>query len=99
MCPRLLIGLLLGLLIPACASEAEQPAQLPQGDDRVELDPADFTTRIDNPYWPMAPRSRWVYREGRERVVVTVTDLIRTVDGVDARVIHDVVSRRGKQVE
>jgi hypothetical protein len=32
---------------------------LPRGDGRVELDPADLTTRIDNPYWPMTPGSRW----------------------------------------
>jgi hypothetical protein len=28
---------------------------LPQGGDRVDLDPADFTTAIDNPYLPMTP--------------------------------------------
>jgi hypothetical protein len=88
-------------LAAACGADAspEHPAQLPQGDERVTLDPADFTIRIDNPYWPMAPGSRWVYREGRDRVVVTVTDLIRTVDDVDTRVIHDVVTRRGMLVE
>ena len=36
---------------------------LPQGSEAVRLDPADFTTRIDNPYWPMRPGSRWVYEE------------------------------------
>src|SRR3990170_4134272 len=36
---------------------------LPQGSESVKLDPADFTTRIDNPYWPMKPGNRWVYRE------------------------------------
>ena len=29
--------------------------------------PADFTTDIDNPYWPMRPGSKWVYRETRHR--------------------------------
>ena len=43
---------------PASASQ-----RLPQGSERVRLDPADFTTKIDNPYWPMKPGSRWVYRE------------------------------------
>jgi hypothetical protein len=27
------------------------------------LAPGDFTTRLDNPYLPMRPGSRWVYRE------------------------------------
>jgi hypothetical protein len=33
---------------------------LPQGSEPVKLNPADFTTRINNPYWPMKPGSRWV---------------------------------------
>ena len=28
---------------------------LPQGAEEVDLDPADFTTEIDNPYLPMKP--------------------------------------------
>ena len=34
---------------------------LPQGSEAVRLHPADFTTKIDNPYWPMSPGSKWVY--------------------------------------
>src|SRR5918997_1740160 len=64
---------------------------LPDGKERVNLDPADFTTRIDNPYWPMTPGSRWVYRESDEhgdvqRVVVTVTGRTHAVAGIEARV-------------
>ena len=67
--------------------------------------PADFTTRIDNPYWPMKPGSRWVYREtdsdgARQRVVVTVTRRTKLIaNGVTARVVHDVVTEEGKPVE
>ena len=39
----------------------------------MDIDPAMFTTEIDNPYWPMKPGTRWTYREtdtdGRGRVV------------------------------
>jgi hypothetical protein len=38
-------------------------ADLPQGSESVDLDPADSTTRVDNPYRPMAPGSRRVYRD------------------------------------
>jgi hypothetical protein len=77
---------------------------VPRGDERVELDPADFTTRIDNPYWPMAPGSGWVYREtdpdGTEkRVEVTVTHRTKRVAGARARVVHDVVTQGGALVE
>jgi major membrane immunogen (membrane-anchored lipoprotein) len=79
-------------------------AQLPQGGEAVKLDPAEFTTEIDHPYWPMRPRSRWIYREQSEnggtlRGEVTVTDKIKEVAGVKARVIHDVVTKDGRLVE
>jgi hypothetical protein len=78
---------------------------LPQGSEPVEIDPADFTTEIDNRYWPMTPGSRWVYSETdsegtRQRVVVTVTDRTKQIaNGVEARVVRDVVSENGEPVE
>ena len=38
-------------------------AGLPRGAEPAVLNPADFTTTIDNPWWPMRPGSRWVYRK------------------------------------
>lgn len=91
-------------LIPLLAAFAGTPPPLPQGSEPVTLDPAAFTTRIDNRYWPMTPGSRWVYRErgenGRtQRVTVTVTHRTRKVAGVRARVVHDVVTQGGELVE
>jgi hypothetical protein len=90
---------------PEDRAPATGPAGLPQGSERVELDPAEFTTTIDNAYWPMTPGTRWVYREtGNEgppnRVVVTVTDRTRRVAaGVVGRVVHDRVTQAGRLVE
>ena len=87
------------LALPACGSEDDPPA-LPQGDDVVELDPADFVSEIDNPWWPMRPGSTWVYREGSALDVrVTVTDRRRVVDGIEAVVVHDVVTEDGEVIE
>jgi hypothetical protein len=77
---------------------------LPTGDEPVRLDAADFTTEIDNPYWPMGPGSRWVYRERTgegtvQRVVVTVTGRTKTVAGIEAVVVHDRVTEGGEVVE
>jgi hypothetical protein len=69
------------------------------------LGPGDFTTRIDNPYLPMRPGSRWVYRETGtggtvQRVVVRVTRRTRRIaNGVTARVVRDTVTERGRLVE
>ena len=81
------------------------PGRLPRGGEPVDLDPADFTTKIDNPYWPMKPGSRWVYRETdpdgtRLRVTVTVTGKTKKIaNGVVARVVRDTVTEGGKLVE
>jgi hypothetical protein len=89
----------------SASTSASGDGTLPQGGDPVALDPADFTTEIDNPYWPMEPGSRWVYEEveggERLRVEVTVTDRTRVVDGIDAVVVHDVVTdaRSGEPLE
>jgi hypothetical protein len=74
-------------------------SSLPQGSEPISLDPADFTAQVDNPYWPMAPGSKWEYRSADERIVVTVTEKKKTVDGIEARVLRDVVTGNGKLVE
>jgi len=89
----------------AVAAAPAGPAALPKGSEPVKMNPADFTTRIDNPYWPMRKRSRWVYREtdnegAKQRVVVTVTRRTKLIaNGVRARVVRDVVTERGVPVE
>jgi hypothetical protein len=99
------------LAVGACGSDGDESSSaagnqaLPQGSEPVELDPADFTTRIDNRYWPMKPGSRWVYRETDsegtvQRVVVTVLRKTKRIaNGIEARVVHDVVSEGGEPVE
>ena len=89
----------------ATTSSATVSAALPQGSEPVKLEPADFTTDIDNPYWPMSPGSKWVYAEGdtegtREKVVVEVTDKTKKIaNGIKARVVRDTVSEKGEPVE
>ena len=92
---------------PEASTAAGSSSQggLPQGSESVKLDPADFSTNIDNPYWPMAPGSKWVYSETdtvgtREKVVVEVTDKTKMIaNGIEARVIRDTVTEKGQPVE
>jgi hypothetical protein len=78
---------------------------LPQRSEPVNLDPKDFTTRIDNPYWPMDPGTRWTYRETDQegaqlKVVVTVSDQTKKIaNGITARVVRDTVTRDGELIE
>jgi hypothetical protein len=89
----------------AGAFAASADPDLPQGDDPVDLDPAAFTLEIDNPYWPMAPGTRWTYREvGPDGevldVVVTVTSETKAIaNGITARVVRDTVRRGDELVE
>jgi hypothetical protein len=84
---------------------ASAAAELPQGSEPVHLDPAEFTTRIDNPYWPMSPGAKWVNRETdthgtREKAVVEVTNRTKTIaNGIEARVIRDTVTSNRQPVE
>jgi len=96
------------LVLAACGgggskSTSSSAPALPQGTKPVQLDPADFSTNIDNPYWPMRPGSHWVYREVEngeaQRVDVTVTNRTKTLHGIEARVVHDRVSQHGETVE
>lgn len=84
---------------------ATSPGGLPQGDDPVDLDPADFTVDIDHELWPMAPGDRWVYEEVDEdgevlEVIVTVTSETREIaNGITARVVRDTVTLDGELIE
>ena len=93
------------LALTGCVASAPSPMSLPQSDDPVSLDPAKFTTEIDNPFWPMEPGTRWTYLEldpegGELTVEVTVTTATKTVaNGIEARVVRDTVRRAGEVVE
>jgi hypothetical protein len=118
---RRLTAVVIGTLVAvtgvtACGGGSDKPVDatpvaassnrgLPQGSEPVKLDPARFTTNIDNTYWPMKPGSRWVYAENdaagkKEKAVVTVTNRTKTIaNGVKARVVRDVVTENGTPVE
>ena len=85
------------MLVAGCGDDDDEA--LPQGSDPVEIDPSQFSAEIDHPFWPMAVGTVWVYREGEQRVEVTVTDRTRAVMGVETRVVHDLVTENGMPVE
>jgi hypothetical protein len=63
------------------------------------INPNDFTVRIDNPFFPLPPGVTFVYKGrkelSKERDVFAVTDRTIVIDGVTCRVVHDRVFMRG----
>ena len=64
-----------------------------------DINPADFTVTIDNPFFPLSPGITFIYRGKREglkqRDEFAITDGTLVIDGVTCRVVHDRVFERG----
>lgn len=64
---------------------------------------ASFVDGIDNPYWPLAPGTRWNYEattdEGTETIELVVLSETRQVAGVTCTVVHDTVKFKGELIE
>ena len=70
---------------------------------RVDIDPANFVARVDNPYFPLEPgtifRLRGETEDGVERETITVTGRTRKILGVATTVVKDVVRVGGELAE
>jgi hypothetical protein len=93
---------------PALDSPPASPLaapKLPTGADPVSLDPANFSADITNPYWPMKPGTRWIYRgveEGKspEDIVVVVTTATKKLaNGITTRQVRDTARSEGQIIE
>jgi hypothetical protein len=101
-----MITALIAAGVAGLAGGAAQGGDLPRGHEHSNLNPADFTTKIDNPYYPLRPGDRKIWRETspdgtRQKIVDHVTNRTKVIaNGVRARVvIAKVTSSRGKLVE
>jgi len=66
-----------------------------------QIDPAQFSSTVDNPFFPLVPGTVFEYDvlETDEYVTVTVTSDIETVVGVPCVVVHDVATVNDVVVE
>ncbi|MEW6722235.1 MAG: PepSY domain-containing protein [Candidatus Micrarchaeota archaeon] len=73
------------------------------GEYDPEIDPADFTTNINNSFFMLVPGTKWVYEadtsDGTERIEVYVTNQTKKVMGVETRVVWDRVWLDGELIE
>ena len=100
----LLIGLLASCTTAPSGSGAPSGPSSPSASPyRPRIDPANFVSRIDNPFYPLSPGSRYVYEgpgnAGHERAAVEVTTETRVVMGVTCVVVHDRVTTDGQLTE
>src|SRR6266545_2497889 len=69
----------------------------PQSSEPSKLNPAEFSTNIDNPYWPMPVGATWHVHVSNPQgeslqETITVKDQTKAIaDGVTARVVRDIV--------
>jgi hypothetical protein len=71
-------------------------APTPATDD---INAENFTTNIDNPFFPLQPGTTFIYKGRKEaskqRDEFAVTDRTVVIDGVTCRVVHDKVFMHG----
>jgi len=67
------------------------------------IDPAAFSTTIDNPYFPLLPGTHTIYEahtpDGLQQTTTEVTRDTKTIMGVETVVVHDTVDVDGKTTE
>lgn len=87
----------------AVATASVFAADKPSKDYHPEINPANFTNVVNNPYFPLVPGTTFTFveKEGKEsrENKVTVTSETRKVMGVKCVVVHDTVTLDGKMVE
>ena len=87
-----LVGAVL-VLAAGCTSSAQEKAYAPH------IDSADFTTNVDNEYFPLKPGTTFIYEGGQERDEMAVTSDTKKVMGVECVVVDDRGYEAGKLIE
>jgi hypothetical protein len=84
------------MLLAGCASSSSQQENKAY---TPHINPAEFTTTIDNEYFPMKPGTIFLYKGGTERDQMTVTSHTKKVMGVECVVVDDRAWEGGQLVE
>jgi hypothetical protein len=67
--------------------------------DISAVDKKDFVSAGSNTYFRLEPGYTLVLADGNERLVITVLDETKIVDGVETRIVEERESKNGKLVE
>src|SRR5918998_2614584 len=88
-----IIGSVLVLVAGCTSSSQDEKTYAPH------IDPADFTTTIDNKYFPLKPGTTFVYEGKGEHDEMTVTSNTKKVMGVQCVVVEHREWDGGKLIE
>ena len=95
-----IVGVTLALALISASSQAGKPAA---HDTAKPIDPAQFVARVDHPYFPLVPGTRFVFHETKDGKTnineVTVMSETKVIMGVTCTVVHDVVLANGATEE
>jgi hypothetical protein len=88
----------LAAVFGAVAASAQAPPR-PGWVDRFDVDKKDFASVGANDYFRLEPGHVLTLEKGKVRLVITVLDETRLVDGVETRVVEERESKGGRLVE
>ena len=94
-----LLSAIVGSVLVLIAGCTGSPSQEQHKAYKPHIDPADFTTTIDNEYFPMKPGTTFLYVGKGERDEMSVTHQTKKVMGVECVVVDDRAWEDGKLIE
>jgi hypothetical protein len=98
--PRRIIPLWLGLAAASAAILTAEPGgQETWGTTSFAVERSELESRGDNPYFILQPGYALVLAGGDERLVITVLDETRVVDGVETRLVEERETKGGRLIE
>jgi hypothetical protein len=71
----------------------------PSWTTRFAVAPADLATHGRNPYFVLEPGYALILEDGEDRLVITVLEETRVVDGVETRVVEERETKAGQLIE
>jgi hypothetical protein len=84
------------VLMAGCTSSSSQKEHNAYS---PHIDPSEFTTKVDNEYFPMKPGTTFIYEGKGERDEMRVTNQTKKVTGVECVVVDDRAWEDGKLIE
>jgi hypothetical protein len=87
------------VLMAGCTSNSSSSSQKEQKAYTPHINPSEFTTKVDNEYFPMKPGTTFLYEGKGERDEMSVTSETKKVMGVECVVVDDRAWEGGKLIE